>query len=158
MLTIPQEYVGLANVVGDCTCFGLATHLKIPLYKYVPVFVNVTGASSSVEALWAKLVQGKATSIVRDHEASLPLEPDRMGQYVRFQKKIEGLGVDHLLLVHRDLTEPQYPTDNEATQAYSFWLSDAQGEAKLGEHVRKTVKVAVFDQWFSYFHTEGRQT
>jgi hypothetical protein len=40
MLTIPQEYVGLANVVGDCYCFGLAVHLKIPIYKYVPVLIN----------------------------------------------------------------------------------------------------------------------
>ena len=52
MLTIPQQYVGLANVVGDCYCFGLALHLKIPMYKHVPVFLNVTGAASSVEAFF----------------------------------------------------------------------------------------------------------
>jgi hypothetical protein len=76
--------------------------------------------------------------------------------YVRYQKKIEGLGIDHLLLVHRDLAEPEYPTDGKPTNVYSFWLDDAQGIAKLGEHVRKAVKVAVFDQWFAYLNTEGR--
>jgi len=29
MVTIPQEYVGLVNVVGDCYCFGLVQHLKL---------------------------------------------------------------------------------------------------------------------------------
>jgi hypothetical protein len=158
MLTVPQAYVGLANVVGDCYCFGLVVHLKVPTYKYIPVFINVTGAASSVEALWAKLAQGKASSIVRDEGTSLPLEPDDKGLYVRFQKKIEGLGVDHLLLVHRDLAAPQYPTDNEPTQVYAFWLNEVQGQAKLAEHVRKTVKVAVFDEWSAYLHCEGCHT
>jgi hypothetical protein len=157
MRTIPQAYVGLANVVGECYCFGLAVHLKIPIYKYVPVFLNVTGAASSVEAFWAKLSQGKASSIVPDSGPSIALEPDDKGLYIRFQKKIEGLGIDHLLLVHRDLAEPTYPMDTEATTVYSLWLDDTQGTAKLGEHIRKTVKVAVFDHWFPYLHSEGRQ-
>jgi hypothetical protein len=157
MLTIPQEYIGLANVVGDCYCFGLAVHLKLPVYKYIPVFLNVTGASSSVDALWAKLAQGKPSSIVRDTEPSIPLEPDDKGLYVRYQKKVEGLGIDHLLLVHRDLAEPQYPTGIEPTTVYLLWTGDAQGQAKLGEHVRHSVKVAVFDEWYAYLASEGRQ-
>ena len=133
--------------------------LKVPTYKYIPVFVNVTGAASSVEALWAKLAQGKPALVIRDDGApNLALEPDDKGLYVRFQKKIEGLGVDHLLLVHRALAEPDYPTDGTATSIYSFWLDEAQGTAKLGQHVRRAVKVAVFDQWFTYLNVEGRKT
>lgn len=156
MLTIPQDYVGLVNVVGDCHCFGLVQHLKVPTYKYVPVFVNVTGAASSVEALWAKLAQGKEACIIRDGDApKLRLEPDDKGLYVRFRKKIGSLGVDHLLLVHREMAEPAYPTDGRPTQVYSFWLDETQGTAKLGEHVRKAVKVAVFDPWFGYLNAKG---
>ncbi len=159
MHTIPQEYVGLVNVVGDCHCFGLIQHLKAPAYKYVPVFVNVTGAASSVEALWAKLAQGKQALVLRDdNQPNLALEPDDKGLYVRFQRKIGSLGIDHLLLVHREMAEPEYPTDNAPTSVYSLWLNEEQGTAKLGEHVRKTVKVAVFDPWFVYLNVEGRKT
>ncbi len=158
MITIPQAYVGLVNVVGDCYCFGLIEHLKAPSYVHIPVFVNVTGAASSVEALWAKLAQGKSALIVRErNEPNLMLEPDDKGLYVRYQKRLDSLGLDHLLLVHRALAEPEYPTDGKATSVYSFWLNDDQGTAKLGEHVRKAVKVAVFNDWFSYLNTEGRR-
>lgn len=157
MFTMPQEYVGLVNVVGDCHCFGLIAHLKAPSHQRVPVFVNVTGAASSVEALWAKLAQGKSALIVRERdEPHLALEPDDKGLYVRFQKRLDSLGLDHLLLVHRALAEPEYPTDDKATNVYAFWLNDGQGIAKLGQHVRKAVKVAVFDEWFPYLNTEGR--
>src|SRR5258708_34580985 len=119
MLTLPQDYVGQINVVGDCQCFGLVQHLKVPTYKYVPVFVNVTGAASSVEALWAKLVQGKSALILRDNNLpNVALEPDDKGLYVRFQKKIGSLGLDHLLLVHRELAEPEYPVDSSPTTVY----------------------------------------
>ncbi len=156
---IPQEYVGLVNVVGDCYCFGLIQHLKGPTYQHIPVFVNITGAASSVEALWAKLAQGKSALVIRERdEANLALEPDDKGMYVRFQKRLDSLGVDHLLLVHRALAEPEYPTDGSPTLVYSFWLNEAQGIGKLGEHVRKAVKVAVFGEWFGYLNAEGRKT
>lgn len=160
MFCLPQSSVGVVNVVGDCHCFGLATHFKLPIGKAVPIFLNVTGAASSTDALWAKLAQGKPSSVVRyepKDAPSLPLEPDDAGLYVRYQKRIEGLGIDHLLLVHRALAAPEYPTSHEATSAYLLWLNDTQGIAKLGEHVRKTVKVAVFDEWHPYLHQEGRQ-
>jgi hypothetical protein len=157
MISIPQTYVGLVNVVGDCYCFGLIDHLKPPTYQHIPVFVNVAGAASSVEALWAKLALGKSTLIVRDgDQPGLPLEPNDKGLYVRYQAKIAGLGIDHLLLVHRDLAEPTYPRDGQPTSIYSFWSNDEQGVACLGAHVRKAVRVAVFEAWFPFLANEGR--
>jgi len=155
MHTFSQSYVGQVSVVGDCFCFGVAYHLKAEVC--VPVFLSVTGAASSVEALWARMAQGKAAAIVRDNkQPSIPLQPEENGMYVRIQRKVEGLGIDHLLLLHRDLAEPTYPTTDEVGQLYLLWLNDTLGVAKLGEHVRKTVKVAVFDDWFLHLHREGR--
>src|SRR5579863_4044625 len=155
MHTFPQSYVGQVNVVGDCYCFGVVCHQKAQ--TSVPVFLSVTGAASSVEALWARMAQGKASAIIRDNkQPSIPLEPEEKGMYVRIQKKVAGLGIDHLLLLHRELAEPTYPTADESGQLYLLWPNEAVGIAKLGEHVRKTVKVAAFDDWFLHLHQEGR--
>ena len=155
MDTFPQSYVGQVNVVGDCYCFGAVCHLKAQ--TSLPVFLSVTGAASSVEALWARMAQGKVAAILRDNkQPSIPLEPEEKAMYTRIQKKVEGLGIDHLFLLHRELSEPEYPTGDQIGQLYMLWLNDTLGIAKLGEHVRKTVKVAVFDEWFTHLHTAGR--
>ncbi|MHB8627803.1 MAG: hypothetical protein ACYDBJ_10260 [Aggregatilineales bacterium] len=155
MYTFPQSYVGQVNVVGDCYCFGAVCHQKAQ--TSVPVFLSVTGAASSVEALWARMAQGKVSAILRDNnQPSIPLEPEEKGMYTRIQKKVEGLGIDHLFLLHREVSEPEYPTSDQIGQLYMLWLNDTVGIAKLGEHVRKTVKVAVFDEWFAHLHKAGR--
>jgi hypothetical protein len=157
---LPQEYIGRVNVVGDCYCFGVVVDRRPPLYKAVPILISVAGAATSVEALWAKLSQGKESAVVRDDRSpAIPLEPNKGGLYTRYQKKIDALGIDHLILVHENLAEPPYPTpgdEGEAGTAYLLCTSEAQTHARLGEHVRKTVKVAVFDSWFDYLYTEGR--
>src|SRR5579864_8807848 len=108
MHTFPQSYVGQVNVVGDCYCFGAVCHQKAQ--TSVPVFLSVTGAASSVEALWARMAQGKISAILRDNkQPSVPLEPEEKAMYTRTQKRIDGLGIDHLLLMHRALSEPEYP-------------------------------------------------
>src|SRR5262249_43305687 len=91
--------------------------------------------------------------------ASIYLEPNKGGLYTRYQKKIDWLGIDHLVLVHEDLAEPAYPVAGEAKEVgltYILAVSEAQRRAKLGEHIRQTVKVAVFEMWFDYLYTEGR--
>ena len=156
MYSFPQSYVGQVNVVGDCYCFGVACHLKGQ--TSVPVFLSVTGAASSVEALWARMAQGKASAILRDHpQPAIPLEPEEKGMYVRIQKKVEGLGIDHLFLIHRELAEPEYPTTDQIGHLYMLWPDEQAGIAKLGEHIRKTVKVAVFPDWFPYLRQAGRE-
>jgi len=155
MHTFSQSYVGQVNVAGDCYCFGATVHLKAG--KAILAFLSVTGASSSVEALWARMAQGKASTIVRDNkQPAIPLEPQEKGMYTRIQKKVDGLGIDHLLLFHRELSEPWYTTMSQTEQLYLRWPNETPGVAKLGEHVQKTVNVAVFDEWFVHLHREGR--
>ena len=57
---IPQSYCGHMNVVGDCSVFGAA------LYDNQPVYLDIAGPATSVEAVWAKLAQGKCA--VRRHK------------------------------------------------------------------------------------------
>ncbi len=158
---IPQNYIGRVNVVGDCYCFGVVVDRRPPTYKSIPIYLSVAGPATSVEALWAKLSQGKETSIVPDDNEgkAIYLEPNKGGLYVRCQKKLDALGIDHLILVHTDMAEPRYPVvgdDQEPATTYLLCTSDSQRCAKLGEHVRKTVKVAVFEDWFPYLYREGR--
>ncbi len=156
---IPQTFVGRVNVVGDCYCFGVVVDRRPPTFKNIPIYVNVAGPATSVEALWAKLSQGKETTVVpEDNSPAIYLEPNKGGLYTRYQKKIAELGIDHLILVHENMAEPTYPTagdKDEAPTTYLLCVSDEQRCIKLGEHVRKTVKVAVFDQWFEYLAAEG---
>ncbi len=160
-LTIPQVYVGRVNVVGDCYCLGVVLDRRSPTYKNIPIYISVAGPATSVEALWAKVSQGKEASIVPDDttKSAIYLEPNKAGLYTRYQKKLDELGIDHLLLVHEDLVEPLYPSAGEEKEpgtTYVLCISDEQRLAKLGEHVRKTVKVAVFDAWLGYLYQEGR--
>ncbi len=158
---VRQTYIGRVNVVGDCYCIGVVVDRRPPSYKNIPIYLSVIGPATSVEALWAKLSQGKETSVVPDDrdQPSIYLEPNKGGLYTRYQKKIEALGVDHLILVHEDMSEPPYPSTGsdkaDVAATYMLCTSDEQRLAKLGEHVRKTVKVALFDVWFDYLHREG---
>ena len=97
---IPQQYVGRMNVVGDCFVFGAALH------DNQPVYLDIAGPATSVEAVWARLAQGKEARIVPDTGSSIVLQPPEPGLYTRFQRKLEGLAIDHLLLVHKAITEP----------------------------------------------------
>ncbi len=145
---IPQQYVGRMNVVGDCFVFGAALHDNRPVY------LDIAGPATSVEAVWAKLSQGKEARIVPDTGASIVLQPPDPGLFARFQRKVEGLGLDHLLLVHQAITEPVY---SELTTTYLFFVEKDQATAILGDHVSRLVKVAVFPAWFPYLVQQGRQ-
>lgn len=160
-VTLPQAYIGRVNVVGDCYCLGVVVDRRPPTYKNIPIYISVAGPATSVEALWAKLSQGKETAVVPEDrcQPSIYLEPNKGGLYTRYQKKIDWLGIDHLVLVHEDLAEPHYPATGEAKEValtYVLAVSETQRQAKLAEHVRKTVKVAVFETWYEYLYTEGR--
>ncbi len=144
---IPQQYVGRMNVVGDCFVFGAALHDNRPVY------LDIAGPATSVEAVWAKLSQGKEARIVPDTGASIVLQPPEPGLFARFQRKVEGLGLDHLLLVHKAITEPVY---SELTTTYLFFVEKDQATAILGYHISRLVKVAVFQAWFPYLVQQGR--
>ncbi len=145
---IPQSYVGRMNVVGDCFVFGAALHGNQPVY------LDIAGPATSVEAVWAKLAEGKEARIVPDTGSSIVLQPPEAGLFARFQRKLDGLAIDHLLLVHKAITEPIY---SELTETFMFFTSKDQATAILGDHISKLVKVAVFPTWFSYLVQQGRQ-
>ena len=146
-LHIPRAYVGRVNVVGDCYVFGAALH------GVAPVYLDVAGPATSVEAVWAKLSQGKEARIVPDTGLSIVLQPPKPGLFARFQRKIEGLGIDHLLLVHKAIAEPHYA---ELTTTYILHTNTERTAAILGQHVTRLVKVAVFPAWHTYLLAQGR--
>jgi hypothetical protein len=145
---IPQSYAGRMNVVGDCFVFRAALHDNRPVY------LDIAGPATSVEAVWARIAQGKEARIVPDTGSSIVLQPPESGLFERFQRKIDGLGIDHLLLVHKAITEPVY---SELTTTYMFFVDKDQATAMLGNHVSKLVKVAVFSEWYPYLVQQGRQ-
>jgi len=147
-MTMTQQYCGRMNVVGDCFVFGAALHDKHPIY------LGIAGPATSVEAVWARLAQGKEARIVPDTGPSIVLQPPEPGLFTRFQRKIDGLGIDHLLLVHKSITEPEY---SELTTTFMFFVDKEQATAILGNHISRLVKVAVFPAWFSYLVQQGRQ-
>ena len=144
---ITQAVVGRMNVVGDCFVFGAA------LYDNQPVYLDMAGPATSVEAVWAKLAQGKPVRIIPDTGASIVLQPPEPGLYARFQRRLEGLAIDHLLLVHKTITEPVY---SELTDTFLLFTDKDQATAILGEHITQLVKVAVFPAWHAYLVQQGR--
>ena len=145
---IPQQYVGRMNVVGDCFVFGAALH------DNQPVYLDIAGPATSVEAVWARLAQGKEARIVPDTGSSIVLQPPEPGLFARFQRKIDGLGIDHLLLVHKAITEPVY---SELSETFMFFTGKEQATAILGDHISRLMKVAVFPEWHPYLVQQGQQ-
>jgi hypothetical protein len=144
-------------VAGDCFCFGAVVDRRSPGYKNLPIYLSVAGPSSSVDAVWAKLAQGKEVTIVPDDKnaAAIYLQPNAAGLYTRFQRKIETVGIDHLILIHEDAAEVDYSDLKDAPTTYLLCTSTQQKIAKLGDIVRHVVKIAVFDPWLDYVYEEG---
>lgn len=151
---LPIQYVGDVNILGDCFCFGLAIDHTAETHKAYPLYLNLAGAASSVEGAWARLAQGKELVVVptdRNLQA-VYVNPPEKGLYVRVQRKIEGLGIDNLILLHRQLAQPDF-IDN----AYAYLLAAEQNQAcaRLTDYVSKVVKVAVFPAWGDYLRRQG---
>jgi len=146
---IDQSCVGQISVVGECFCFGAA------LDGQQLVYLDIAGPATSVEAVWAKLAQAKECYIIppqRDAE-KIVLRSEE-GKLKRFERKVEGIGIYHLLLVHRDIIEPTYA---ELSTTYLFLTADKdQTTAKLGAHIAELVDIAVFPEWFNFLVQQGR--
>lgn len=152
--TLPLKHIGNVNIVGDCFCFGLAVEYTPETHRADPVYLNIAGAATSVEGAWARLVQGKEITVVpmeRDSSA-IYLNPPDKGLYVRLQRKIDGLGMDSLILLHRQLAEPSF---SETDLAFLIALDYEQACTRLADYVSKTVKVAVFPAWGGYLRQQG---
>ena len=146
---IDQTYVGQISVVGECFCFGAA------LDGQQLIYLDLAGPATSVEAVWAKLAQGKECYIIPpERDAQKIVLRSEEGKLKRFERKVEGIGIYHLLLVHRDIFEPQY---EELSTTYLFLTSDKdQTTAKLGSHIQELVDIAVFPAWYPYLVQQGR--
>jgi hypothetical protein len=57
-ITPQQAYIGQITVVGECFCYRLA------LDGQQLAYLDVAGPATSVEAVWAKLGQGKETYLI----------------------------------------------------------------------------------------------
>ncbi|GIK64326.1 MAG: hypothetical protein BroJett018_21200 [Chloroflexota bacterium] len=145
---ITQTYVGQITVVGECFCYGCA------LDGQQLVYLDVAGPATSVEAVWAKLAQGKECSIIPpEHDAQKIILRTAEGQLKRLQRKVEGIGIHHLLLIHQDLLTPTYA---ELSTTYLFLVDKSQTTAKLGSHIQQLVDIAVFPEWYAYLVQQGR--
>ncbi len=145
---IAQSFVGQITVVGECFCYGCA------LDGQQLVYLDVAGPATSVEAVWAKLAQAKECYVIPpDREAPKIILRTTEGLLKRLQRKVEGLGIHHLLLIHQDSLTPTYA---ELSTTYLFLADKAQSIAKLGSHLQQLVDIAVFPQWFPYLVQQGR--
>ncbi|MCC7447121.1 MAG: hypothetical protein IT324_06880 [Anaerolineae bacterium] len=151
---LPLKHIGNVNIVGDCFCFGLAVEYMPETYRAYPIYLNLAGAATSVEGAWARLAQGKETTVVplERNSSTIYLNPPDKGLYVRVQRKIDGLGMDSLILLHRQLAEPTF---TDADLAFLIALNYEQACLRLVDYVSKTVKIAVFPAWGSYLRQQG---
>lgn len=145
---IAQSYIGQVSVVGECFCYGVA------LDGQQVVYLDIAGSATSVEAVWAKLAQAKECYLIPPSNADKIVLRSDKEKLKRLERKVEGVGVYHLLLVHRDIIEPTYA---ELSTTYLFLTNDkAQITAKLGAHIAELVDIAVFPAWFNYLVQQGR--
>jgi len=146
---ITQEYIGQVTVVGECFAFGCA------IDNGQLVYLDVAGPATSVEAVWAKIAQGKEAAIIPpERDAQKIILRSEEGKLKRFERKVEGIGIYHLLLIHYDILEPTYA---ELSKTYLFLTADKdQTTAKLGAHIAELVDIAVFPAWNNYLVQQGR--
>jgi hypothetical protein len=151
---LPLKHIGNVNIVGDCFCFGLAVEYMPETYRAYPIYLNLAGATTSVEGAWARLAQGKETTVVpmERNASTIYLNPPDKGLYIRVQRKIDGLGMDSLILLHRQLAEPNF---TDADLAFLIALNYEQACLRLADYVSKTVKIAVFPAWGNYLREQG---
>ena len=163
---IEQTYVGQISVVGECFCFGAALEGGVPAQSgggQQLTYLDLAGPATSVEAVWAKLAQSKECYVIPpERDAEKIALRSAEGKLKRFQRKVEGIGIYHLVLLHQDMLEPIYA---EMTTTYIFLTDKAkapagfargQATAKLGAHVQELVDIAVFPAWFPYLVQQGR--
>lgn len=154
---LPLKHIGQVSMVGECFCFGLAVEYTPDTYRAYPVYLNLCGAATSVEAVWARLAQGKELSVASLERSSsaIHLHPPDKGLYVRVQRKLDGLGMDNLILLHRQLAQPSFTDDDSL--AFLLAPDEALACLRLADYVRQTVKVAVFPAWGAYLRQQGQR-
>jgi hypothetical protein len=154
--TPAMQHIGQVSGVGDAYLFGLAQHL-VGDDRADTVYLNMAGPVTSVESVWARLVE-RGTVIVRGTDNRVRHVrhgglPGGETPFVRYQRRIPGLQIDHLILLDRRFTEVEY---GEVGVAFLFDAPDLH--LKLAEHVRRLVNLPVFPGWSERLLEVGRMT
>jgi len=150
------EHVGSITQVGNTQVFGMA-RCPVGQQRSDLVYLNLAGPSTSVEAVWAQLAQKKPVifqpkaggkGLFIQHRG---IEGREGSPFARFQRRIPGLAIEHLILLDRRITEPNY---NEIGATFAFDLPGFDTIA--GQHVRNLVDVAVFPEWLEPLARAGK--
>src|SRR5574341_1987553 len=144
-LDLQMSCVGQIVQVGETYVFGLAQH-HVERDRTDTVYLNLAGPTTSVEAVWAGMIEHRTTALrTNDHRTlfvkhgGVPGQEKGESPYLRFQRRIPGLAIDHLILVDRRFAQVEY-RDTGLT-----YLFDAPNlPLKVGDHVRRLVNIAVF--------------
>jgi hypothetical protein len=136
-LEIARSYIGRINVAGDALVFGLA--LCQGNANQV-AYMDMVGPRSSVEAVWAKLLNGKggAVWVQRDKEGPIPLMASP--HLKRFQVALEGIGQDNLVLVVDD-------TEEDLRHRYLLAHNGTPDTAAFLACIKEICKAPIYPEW-----------
>lgn len=141
LTTLKLKHLGWLAITGRCEVFGLG--IERHGSDYSPIYLNLAGPATAVEAVWARLAQGKEltfTHITGNHSSSMAtLRPKSKGMYERYQTKIEGLNFDNLILVPKQM--------RHETAHYIFVLDQAEAEQKLYDILNEIIHIPFFREW-----------
>jgi hypothetical protein len=150
--------VGQITQVGETYVFGLAQH-HVERDRTDTVYLNLAGPTTSVEAVWAGMIEHRTTALRTNDYRTLfvkhggvPGQEKGESPYLRFQRRIPGLSIDHLILVDRRFAHVEY---RDIGLTYLFDTPNLS--LKLGNHVRQLVNIAVFPVWLEALTEAGRE-
>ena len=118
------------------------------MHQGVLLYLSMGGPRTAVEAIRAKLAKGEAVNLVPWDAPAIELsagETDGVvntGMFTTYLNSISEAKFTSAILVHECLTDPNY---GGKSVTGIFRTDEAQAVAKLTDHVRKLVKVPVFD-------------
>lgn len=138
-MTIPQAYVGCMNVVGECWVLGAALHHSTPVY------LNIAGPATSVDAVWGKLAQGQETRIIPDQGERILFQAPAAGLFHAFRRKIPTVGFENAIIVLKTMVNPP---NAEVGYVYHIHTDPIRTAQLIGQTVHQQVKVATFPTWY----------
>jgi hypothetical protein len=143
-----NKHIGAISIVGDAYCYGLAVDGKQVVY------LNLAGPATSVEAVWARLAQGKSIMMNVEGRGYYEFRNYDERGLKRLESKIEGLGVYHLMLLHPQIAQTIYA---EHGVTYQMWIENTpQCLAKFGAHIEALVDLPIFPEWHGLLYDLGR--
>jgi hypothetical protein len=150
---IPERsYIGQVNIVGTALVFGLSLHkYQSDNHRFytIPVYLDLVGAITSLEAIYAKLIQGKEIQIMPQARSDphYLIPPDK-GLFSRLIKRNDQLGAVHMIIMHKQLSAPQFdPKNNHYIYQVAERPPTQRTYRKTLDAARQIVPVALADHW-----------